>query len=76
MVRLIKKNLLADAFLELVQQDDSLQEIPENAKPESVTGEALYAELVPGSTAPERELKDLLKQYVDLSKPNYHVYMV
>jgi hypothetical protein len=65
-VRFIQKYLLADAFLLLVQQDDSLQDIPENAKREPETGEALLAELVPGNTAPEKELRNLLMQYEDI----------
>jgi hypothetical protein len=53
-VRLIQKDLLADAFLLLVQHDDSLQDIPENTIPQPATGKALLAELVPGNTAPEK----------------------
>ena len=64
-VRMIKKDQLTDAFLLLVQEDNSLHEITDNSSAETVD---IYAELIPGNTAPERELRDLLLQYEDIFK--------
>jgi hypothetical protein len=65
-VRFIKKDQLADAFLLLVQQDDTLQDIPDNDSTETVTGKDLFTKLIPGNTAPEKELRELLVQYEDI----------
>jgi hypothetical protein len=65
-VRLIQKDLMADAFLLLVQQDDSLQDILENAKSEPSTGEALLAELVPGNTAPIKKMRGICYLFLTL----------
>jgi hypothetical protein len=51
-VRLIKEDQLADALLLLVQQDDTLHDIPDNDSTETITGKDLFTELILGNTAP------------------------
>jgi hypothetical protein len=67
-VRLIKKDQLADALLLLVQEDNTLHDITDTDSTETVKNTDIYTELIPGNTAPKRELRELLLQYEDIFK--------
>jgi hypothetical protein len=53
-VRLIKKDQLSDAFLLLVQEDNTLQDIPDHDFTETVRKSDIYTQLIPGNTTPEK----------------------
>jgi hypothetical protein len=67
-VRLIKGDLLADAFLLLIQHDDSLKGISEEETIENADGTTSdpFAKYVPGNSKAEKDLRDLLSHSEDL----------
>jgi hypothetical protein len=69
-VRLIKGDLLADAFLLLIQHDDSLKGISDKETDESADGISSdpFAKYVPGNSKAEKDLRGLLSHYEDMFK--------
>jgi hypothetical protein len=67
---MINGDLLADAFLLLIQHDDSLKGISDKEIFESDEGSSSdpFAKHVPGNSKAEKDLRSLLAEYEDLFK--------
>jgi hypothetical protein len=69
-VRMIKRELSADAFLLLIQHYDSLKGISDNDNFARADGTSVdpFDKYVPGNSKAEKDMKDLLSHYDDLFK--------
>jgi hypothetical protein len=69
-VHMIKKDLLADAFLLLIRHDDSLKGISDNESFDRADGTSgdPFAKFVPGNSKAKKDMKDLVSHHDDLFK--------